>query len=214
MHKINISIDDVSPHPKSSIKVIERCFEVLKEFPDAKFTLFVPVAYWRTVKPNIATKKALRIDEFPEFCDYLSNLPKENFEICYHGYFHGIPGRTDNDEFRELTYDQTIKKFEEINSMIDKTSLQGKFKKVFRPPAWRLSPEGIRAVRDMNYVLALSPKGYAQEIYKFDKLEQSDVVYYTAAPPFEDLQLLKNTEIVYHACEWDRNFLSKELHIN
>ena len=36
-NKLNVSIDDVSPHEKSSIKVVERCFELIKIFPDIKF---------------------------------------------------------------------------------------------------------------------------------------------------------------------------------
>ena len=30
MNNLNISIDDVSPHPKSSTKVLERCFELIE----------------------------------------------------------------------------------------------------------------------------------------------------------------------------------------
>ena len=29
MYKVNISIDDVSPHPLSSINVLERCYEII-----------------------------------------------------------------------------------------------------------------------------------------------------------------------------------------
>ena len=47
--RVNISIDDVCPHPASSIEVVDRCFEILKEIPEAKFTLFVPMAYYRTM---------------------------------------------------------------------------------------------------------------------------------------------------------------------
>ena len=28
-NNVNISIDDVSPHPRSSIRVVDRCFEIL-----------------------------------------------------------------------------------------------------------------------------------------------------------------------------------------
>ena len=39
---------------------------------------------------------------------------------------------------------------------------------------------------------------------------KNDVVYYNCNPPFDDLELYEKTEIVYHACEWDKNYLSKE----
>ena len=37
MFNVNISIDDVSPHPLSSTKVLERCYEMIEEFEDIKF---------------------------------------------------------------------------------------------------------------------------------------------------------------------------------
>lgn len=75
---VNISIDDVSPHPLSSTKVLDQCFELIKYFPDIKFTLFVPAAYWRTMRKDIATKEPLRIDMFP----YFSKYPKLFIEKC------------------------------------------------------------------------------------------------------------------------------------
>ena len=65
--KVNISIDDVSPHPMSSVGVIDRCMEVIEEFPDVKFTLFIPAAYWRTTRPEVATTKPLNLSDFPDF---------------------------------------------------------------------------------------------------------------------------------------------------
>ena len=103
--KVNISIDYVSPHPMSSIGVVDRCFELIEEFKDIKFTLFVPVAYWRTIGPT-ATKDPLLITRFPEFCDSLRKLPRENFEIGYHGVFHGIPSVSNNDELRDVSLEQ------------------------------------------------------------------------------------------------------------
>ena len=78
--KVNISIDDVSPHPLSSIKVLDRCFELIKIFPDIRFSLFIPIAYWRTTKQEIATEKPLIISEFHNFCNTIKNLPDNNFE--------------------------------------------------------------------------------------------------------------------------------------
>ena len=124
MKKVNISIDDISPHPMSSVKVLERCFEIIKIFPKAKFSLFVPIAYWRTIKPSIATNNALRIDMFPEFCKILSTLPEENFELCYHGFYHGIPGKSDNDEFQYLNYNQAVERFNAMFEVVKLSNLE------------------------------------------------------------------------------------------
>jgi predicted deacetylase len=212
--KINISIDDVSPHPNSSISVLDRCFELIDIFPDIKFTLFVPIAYWRTVKSEIATPRPLQIDQFVDFCNALRLLPENNFEICYHGLHHGIPGKSDNDEFQYLTYESAVEKFNLMFSIVKNANLDEKFKMIFRPPAWRMSPGAFDAAEKVGIqLLALSPKDYAQKIY--DNKDKSSfwkdkVVYYHANPPFDPLVERETIEIVYHACQWDQNFLNNE----
>lgn len=209
--KLNISIDDVSPHPRSSIKVLDRCFELIKSFPDIKFSLFVPIAYWRTVRPEIATQYPLLVNQFPDFCKFLKDLPKENFEICYHGFYHGIPGKNDNDEFQLLSKEEAIQKFQMMFSVVNESNLTDVFKPIFRPPAWRMSPGSIEAAKEVGIeILALSPKEYALQTYKNSYLN-SKVVFYTCNPPFDDLQYFEKNEIVYHACEWDKNYLSIDL---
>ena len=71
-YKVNISIDDVSPHPLSSTKILEQCYRLIEEFEDIKFTLFVPIAYWRTIGPT-ATKEPLFIHQYSEFCQCIKN---------------------------------------------------------------------------------------------------------------------------------------------
>lgn len=210
-NKINISIDDVSPHPQSSVKVLEQCHDLIKEFPEIKFTLFIPIAYWRTMGPT-STQIPLRIDEHAEFCSALQSLSTENFELAYHGLLHGIPSKSNNDEFQHLNYTNSMKTFEMMVGIVKAAGLQDKFKKIFRPPAWRMSSAAITAAKDFGFeILALSPKQYAKDIYegydeKFDK-----VVYYNVNPPFEPLELFEKTEMVYHACEWDKNYFSSSL---
>lgn len=212
---INISIDDVSPHPKSSVKVLEQCFKLIDDFNDIKFSLFVPVSYWRTMKPGVATQRPLQINFFPEFCNTLKQLPDKNFEICYHGFYHGIPGKSDNDEFQYLNYEEAKERFQAMFEVVQLSGLTHKFKKIFRPPAWRMSPESIMCARDLNIeVLALSPKEYAQKVYKGEDKKKKDVVYYNCNPPLDALELYPKTEIVYHACEWDRNYLNQDMCID
>ena len=97
-YKVNISIDDVSPHPQAGIGVLDRCCELIDVFPDIKFTLFIPLCYTRLYQ------RSYPISEFKEFCDIIREIPKRNFEIGYHGYLHGIPHYSNNDEFKNLSY--------------------------------------------------------------------------------------------------------------
>jgi predicted deacetylase len=205
---VNISIDDVSPHPKSSTNVLNRCFEIIDVFPDIKFSLFIPISYWRTIKPQIATKNPLQINMFPDFCKEISELPSNNFEICYHGYYHGIPGKSDNDEFQNLNYKDANDRFAAMFEVTKLAKLDKQFKNIFRPPAWRMSPSAIKAARDLGFnLLALSPDDYAKKTYGKEEYNKNDVVYYNCAPPLKDLAIYEKTEIVYHACEWDKNYL-------
>jgi predicted deacetylase len=210
--KVNISIDDVSPHPNSSIKVLDRCKEIIEVFPKSKFSLFVPIAYWRTVKPEIATKFALRLDLFPDFCESLKSLSADNFEICYHGFYHGIPGKSDNDEFQHLNESEAYEKFNSMFEIVDKAGLKEIFKPVFRPPAWRMSPSSIKVAEKIGIkTLALSPKSYAKQTYAGAENNFPHVVYYNCNPPFDGLAAHSEVEIVYHACEWDKNHLNQNL---
>jgi hypothetical protein len=210
-YKVNISIDDVSPHPRASINVLERCYELIEVFPDIKFSLFVPIAYWRTQKPITITKSPLILDQHPGFCEYIKHLPKENFEIGYHGYYHGIPGKNDNNEFLHMDYVQAKERIRAMYEVVERAGLKDTFKPMFRPPAWRMCPDAFDACRDMGIdLLAISDIDYALETYQGKDKEYENVTYSNVFPPFRELEMHEKTGIVYHACEWDRNYLSKE----
>ena len=208
--KVNVSIDDVTPHPKSSVKVLEQCFKIIETFPDIKFTLFIPTGYWRTTRRDIATPEPLLIYRFPKFCEIISSLPQKNFEVGFHGHYHGIPGRSDNDELAHLGYSEAIQVLSMMVSEVNAAGLKDVFKKIIRPPAWRMSPDAIKAARDTGFhILALSPDDYCLKVYGGEENKKNDVVYYNAAPPIKELKLFEKSEIVYHACEWDRNYFSE-----
>lgn len=120
MRRMNISIDDISPHSLSGVGVLDRCFEILAVHPDVKFTLFVPTAYWRTVyipgRVDTRTDAPLYIYEHPAFCDVLQQLPKANFEVGFHGRYHGIPGYSNNDEMRYMLLQDTTATMELVNN--------------------------------------------------------------------------------------------------
>jgi len=204
-NKLNISIDDISPHPKSSIKVLDRCFELIEDFPDIKFTLFVPMAYTRL------NEKSYFVSKYPEFCYFLKKLPKSNFEIGWHGYFHGIKGLSNNDEFKSIGYRDAIGVFNKMYEEADKANIRDLFKPILRPSAFRMSPGTILASKDRQIkVLALSSKPNIKPVYGGEDVNHGRAIYYNINPPFDPLKLYNNMEIVYHACEWDKSYLCKD----
>ena len=96
--------------------------------------------------------------------------------------------------------------------VVDRAGLGKIFKPIFRPPAWRMSPDAINVAQLSGIeILALSPKEYARKIYDGAENTFDKIVYYNCNPPFDELNTFSPyTEIVYHACEWDSNYLSKE----
>ena len=207
-YKINISIDDVTPHPYSSVKVLERCFELIKIFPSIKFSLFTPTAYWRTHKPNTITPEPLILTKYAGFCEIIKSLPKENFEIGYHGHYHGIPGENDNNELLDVSYEQAKVIIQSMFNVVEAAGLKDTFRPILRPPAWRMGPDCFDACKDMGIrSLALSDIDYALETYKRKDKEYESVSYSNVFPPFRPLKFHEKTGIVYHACEWDRNYL-------
>ena len=91
-----------------------------------------------------------------------------------------------------------------------KAGLFKKFKKIFRPPAWKMSNNAIRTFKEYGFnTLALSNQKYALDIYKNEQNNFPNVNYYNLNPPFIPLEKLEDMNIVYHACEWDKNYLNK-----
>lgn len=217
MRKVNISIDDVTPHPRSSIRVIENCERILKRVPSAKFTLFVPTAYWRTISapPESVCERPMTLADHPEFCDHLRLLPEESYEIGFHGHHHGIPGSSNNDELKTVNFDAAKNIYARMFAATHEAGLASKFKMILRPPAWRLSPGAFDAARGVFDILALNPDPMYFDVYREKQYEdfwKERIVYQDAAPPIVPFPSEWETlEIVTHACEWDRNYLSQRL---
>jgi len=97
-------------------------------------------------------------------------------------------------------------------NVVKHASLEDVFKPIFRPPAWRMSPDAIKVAQEVGIrTLALSPKEYAKATYGGAEDNFPKVVYYNCNPPFDELVPSPSVEIVYHACEWDKNYMNIDL---
>jgi len=200
--KVNISIDDICPHPKSSVNVLKKCSDLIDVFPDIKFTLFVPMAYTRL------NEESYHLRDYPRLCDTLRELDKKYFELGWHGYLHGIVGKSHNDEFRHLNTDDAITVLNNMFKEANAAKLMHDFKSILRPPAFYMSDGSFEACKKMGIeMLALSP--YAD--YRNRNIEFAKAIYFDALPPIYPLIKKDKIEIVYHASEWSKNFLNDEL---
>jgi len=171
---------------KSSIKVLDRCLNLIDEFAEIKFTLFIPMAY------RLVNEEEYRIDKYEEFCVAIAELPRSNFEIGWHGYNHDIWNKKSNcldREFRELSYDGATEVFEKMSEIAKRAGLIDLFIPVFRPPAFKVSSVVRQYCKDNGI--------------RVTELAEVNVNY-----PVKPLKLFDKTEILYHACEWDRSYFS------
>ncbi len=215
---VNISIDDISSHPLSSDKCLSNCYRLIDLFPDVKISLFIPTAYWRTVDADgsllkTATEHPLYLNEDKDLCNTLKGLSKKNFEVCYHGFYHGIPGVSNNHEFKELNYEEARDRLYQMMEPVVKAGLINTFKKIIRPPSWYMSAESIRAARDLGFeYISLATDRKIRRSYQFEDKKASNVTYYNICPPYspypEEVYLKNN--IVFHACEWSDNYFGED----
>lgn len=202
--KINISIDDICPHPKSSEIILEKCFGLIDIFKDIKFTLFIPMAYTRL------NEKSYHLSEYPEFCQVLKNLDSNYFELAWHGFLHGIPGKSNNDEFRYLDFRGAMEVFKSMFEVAENNGLKSIFKPIFRPPAFWMSGGSLMASKKMGIkILALSPyMAYDHGNVALDQFAK--IIYFDSLPPIYPLIKKDKVEIVYHASQWNKNILDKK----
>lgn len=215
---INISIDDISPHKNSSIECLKLCNYIIDNYyKNIKFTLYIPMAYWRRFNDKVGeeviftkTDSPLFLDSYPEVYKALLNLPKENFELCYHGLYHSDE-TCNNNEFEKLTYDKALDKFEKMFDIAKKCGIYDDMKMIFRPPNFRMSPDSIRAAYDVGIrQLSLHPDKKVRKSYNNAYSIFDDVSWFNVIYPWKDYKLRKKTSIVFHACDWSKNHLNLE----
>lgn len=158
MRKFNLSLDDMSPHPRAGLNFesIQWCEELIADYPQIKINLFVPAAYCRLGEEN-----PCYISKNKEWLNSLKSLPIHNYRVNAHGLFHRRInkkyGNSNNDEWQYLTYSSAVVL---RNHMAMEFAAAGLFKMglfpnqahpifmpTFRPPGWKISKGAIQALQ-------------------------------------------------------------------
>jgi predicted deacetylase len=187
-----------------------RCLNLLSILPNIKFTLFVPTAYTRIGEPSY------NLTQYPAFVDELKSLPKSNFEIAFHGHFHGILNEYNRGEFTFLNYEDALKRMQLSKQAFKECGLE--VKPFFRPPGFSLSPGGFVAAQEIGIkILSLYPRSPYRDIYENKDSSFDRVIYVDSHPrrPTKNwmgppAETLCQGSVMYHACEWDTNYFSEQ----
>lgn len=159
MNKFNLSLDDMSPHPKAGLNFesIKWCDKLIEKYPQLKINLFVPAAYCRLgEEPHALTDNMKWVEK-------LKALP-DNYVINMHGYHHRRVskkyGNSNNDEWQYLNNTNAPTLVCQMNGEFIRAGLcefpikDGKqynafpkFRRTFRPPGWKISKAAVEALQ-------------------------------------------------------------------
>jgi hypothetical protein len=157
MRVFNLSLDDFSPHPRAGLNFesIQWCDRLIEKWPKVKINLFVPAAFARLGEnPHF-------LYNHPEWLGGVKNLPS-NYRINTHGYFHRRQNKkyppSNNDEFQYLNRKQAEAVIYNMTTTFNRTGL--KYRKTFRPPAWKISRGAAEVLTECGFIIAGDQKYY------------------------------------------------------
>ena len=202
--RIQIGIDDLSPRPTQSLELWDNVEKLLGR--GLKVDLFVTFAMKRSGDgPYVLT-------DYPEFVENLrsvSKLPEVSLNV--HGYKHSW-GSNNNDEFLYAPKDVLAERLENIDNIIKEVDLP--FAKVFRPPAWKISQDGVDLLLKHGYThLSLFGGAVHKNLYEgvYGKLNLNGIkVHYCNCAPPHDPLLDGNIAVTYHFATFLSNAISRE----
>ncbi len=143
----SLGIDDFSPAIDFQRGMVW-LMRLLKVYPDLKINLYI-----------IPFFKGKKIDESPDWVEFAKDLPKENFDLCLHGFTHQASNER-WDEFAEISFDEATEKLEMAEKIMENAGLE--YSKVFKAPCWKLGEEARKAVLAKGYRI-VSITGSQQE---------------------------------------------------
>jgi len=206
MRRVQIGIDDLSPRPTQSFELwknVERLIGM-----GLKIDVFVPFAI---VRDGDGPYSILDYPKFMKRLEEISLLPEVALNI--HGYHHGW-GDSNNDEFLLGDKDSIEERLAKIDGVIEESGLN--FKKVFRPPAFRICQDSVDLLVKHNYTHLSLFDGHKsgdhyQKSYSGLDLSKIKVHYCNCAPPHDGLiGLSGDLAITYHFSTFLANKISYE----
>jgi len=198
----NLSLDDFAPYYNSGLyfESIYKCKQLVALFPAIKINLFVPAAFCRLGEtPCYLTR-------FPEWVRAVNDLPKNNFQIGLHGMyhrrskedfnFHGTDGN--NDEFKDLSYDETNIIIDSMIKEVDTAGLV--YAPVFRPSRWSISYAAAKALNDRGFIIS------SLEQHRFSDIKWISPTWDMRSDAPKNMDLF----VCGHTSNWTSNYLNDE----
>lgn len=147
--KYNLNFDDLLPCD-TDLTILERLVQL---FPKIKITIFMSI--------NSRLGRNANILNYPEWCQKVAQLPKKNFEIAVHGYYHHLNDWKKTPEFKYLPKKEAMTLLLKCEQAFKKAGIR--FIRGFRPPRWEMSRGTEKALEELNYLfLSDTPRFYKE----------------------------------------------------
>lgn len=143
--QITFTLDDFSP-VNANLFFLEKLRD---NYPNLKVTLFI-------IPETVQMGKAVSLLDRPEFCKQLSTY-MDWIELCPHGWNHPDLSKGNKPEFIDMSYYETARYTQAIEEMFEEINLP--YKKIFRPPQFKISEASKDALRDCGWTLSVSGTG-------------------------------------------------------
>ena len=204
--RVQIGIDDLCPRQSQSFELWENVDTLINA--GLKVDLFVTFGMVRDQDgPYYLSDHFNFVDRLHE----VSDIPGVALNV--HGFHHSsvLPdGRvSNNDEFLYTGKEQLEERLNLIEHMIVKTGLD--FKPVFRPPAWKISQDGVDLLVKHGYthLSLISGVPTCSHIYQSLDLSKIKVHWCNSSPP--DIPLCDgDLATTYHFTTSLKNAITKE----
>lgn len=174
--KIQIGIDDLCPRPTQSFELWHNVEKLLNA--GLKVDLFVTFAMVRDGDGPYVLRN------YPDFVERLKRVSEnENIALNVHGFLHSTDRNNNNDEFLYIDKSQLDARLSLIDCLISDLNMD--FKKVFRPPAWKISQDGVDLLVDHGYthLSLMSGSPYLNKWYDELDFSKIKVHWCTSSPP-------------------------------
>ena len=204
MRKFNLSLDDMSPHPKAGLNFesINWCNELINKYPGIKINLFVPAAYCRLGENPVF------LSQHMDWVDRVNNLP-DNYKINMHGLYHRRTGYlrqhdSNNDEFQFL---DVIRAKNIISDMIEEFEKAGlNYIKTFRPPGWKISVSAADVLARNGFIIAGNNQYHGIISKKLKNISWVSYNWDLTGP----CKVSKDIIAYGHTSSWTNNYMNKD----
>lgn len=148
-------------HPKLKVTLfLTADWRLINHFPTRKILSAIPFLRDRIYLTKVLAKGSMRLDKYPEFVDYIKNLP--NTEFAIHALYHCHKGLRPNTEFQNQSVEEFSFLLKETKRILTNAGIN--FSNGICPPNWEAPINLLSSMVSENFKYLASSRDIFTEI--------------------------------------------------